>query len=724
MIAKSRVISGFSTFLLAFTALLGLSSQDIAAALASDKAITGFSFSAPAATGVIDEGLHTIAITVPFGTPVTSLTPSISTSANASVSPLSSAPQDFTSPVTYTVTAEDNTTQTYAVTVTVAAPVLSSAKAITEFGFTSPSATGVITEGSHTIAVSVPFSTNVTSLVPTIAISANASISPLSGSARDFTSPVIYAVTAQDNSVESYTVTVTKASASTDATLSALTIGSTTLSPIFASGTISYSTSILNSVTSVLVTPTINQANATVAITVQGAGGAITPTAATGIAKYFVPTTGLNVITILVTAQDGTTTKTYTVNLTKGALLAPAAPARPLVTSGDRQATITVYDSGLGGAPSSYTVLASPGTGNCQIYGSGGYCTITGLNNGSIYTFTAYAQNSTGTSAGSVASLPIQIGITAAPGTPGTPTVVAGDGKATVTIVAPTTGGSPISYTVRSTPGNFSCTIAASLNSCVVNNLVNGTSYTFAVVATNATGSSASSPQSVAVKPSGVPVAPSAPTVVAGNKEVKVTVAALSTGTATSFIVTSSPSARSCTITGASGSCVVTNLVNGTSYTFTAKAINSGGTSAASPASAAVIPTATPTPTPTPSATPSPTPSATPTPTVAPQLKLRVSFAPLSSILSPIAKKQITAKLLKVSDNITSVRVEITGYIKSTKSSLAEKKASLARAKAISTYMKLYGLFGKYKLKGSAVGKAGTNYANTAQVNIYWVEEK
>jgi len=109
---------------------------------------------------------------------------------------------------------------------------------------------------------------------------------------------------------------------------------------------------------------------------------------------------------------------------------------------------------------------------------------------------------------------------------------------------------------------------------------------------------------------------------------------------------------------------------------------------------------------------------------VAPQLKLRVSFAPLSSTLSPIAKKQITAKLLKVSDNITSVRIEVTGYIKSTRSSAAEKTASLARARAISAFMKAYGLFGKYKLKGSAVGKVGTNYANTADVNIYWVEEK
>jgi hypothetical protein len=44
----------------------------------------------------------------------------------------------------------------------------SSDKAITEFGFTSPAATGIITESTHTIAISVPFGTAVTALVPTI----------------------------------------------------------------------------------------------------------------------------------------------------------------------------------------------------------------------------------------------------------------------------------------------------------------------------------------------------------------------------------------------------------------------------------------------------------------------------------------------------------------------------------------------------------------------------
>ena len=89
----------------------------------SAKAITAFGFTSPAATGVIDEAAHTIAVTVPFGTTISALVPMIFIT-GASVSPASGAAHDFSSPVTYTVTAADASTQEYTVTVTVAAPVI------------------------------------------------------------------------------------------------------------------------------------------------------------------------------------------------------------------------------------------------------------------------------------------------------------------------------------------------------------------------------------------------------------------------------------------------------------------------------------------------------------------------------------------------------------------------------------------------------------------------
>lgn len=73
---------------------------------------------------VIDSGEGTISIEVETGTDVTALAPTITISDGATISPASGNPQDFTDPVTYTVTAEDmETTQDWIVTVTVAVDV-------------------------------------------------------------------------------------------------------------------------------------------------------------------------------------------------------------------------------------------------------------------------------------------------------------------------------------------------------------------------------------------------------------------------------------------------------------------------------------------------------------------------------------------------------------------------------------------------------------------------
>lgn len=83
------------------------------------KAITSFSFAGltPAVISTINEVTHTIALTVPYGVPVTALVPTIAISALATVGPLSGVAADFTSPITFTVTAEDTSTQAYVVTV-------------------------------------------------------------------------------------------------------------------------------------------------------------------------------------------------------------------------------------------------------------------------------------------------------------------------------------------------------------------------------------------------------------------------------------------------------------------------------------------------------------------------------------------------------------------------------------------------------------------------------
>jgi uncharacterized repeat protein (TIGR02543 family) len=102
----------------------------------------------------------------------------------------------------------------------------------------------------------------------------------------------------------------------------------------------------------------------------------------------------------------------------------------------------------------------------------------------------------------------------AVPGIPGTPTAAPGNGSATITIVAPTTGGTPSSYTVTAyDPSNQSagtCTVTAPGTSCTIAPLTNGTAYTFTSTATNTAGTSTSaSTASAAATPAGVPLSPS-----------------------------------------------------------------------------------------------------------------------------------------------------------------------------------------------------------------------
>ena len=89
------------------------------------KSIISFKFSAlnPEVGGAFIEAEKKITLTVPNGTDVTALVPTIVVSEKATISPATAVAQNFTSPVEYTVTAEDGTTQKYTVTVTVSTAV-------------------------------------------------------------------------------------------------------------------------------------------------------------------------------------------------------------------------------------------------------------------------------------------------------------------------------------------------------------------------------------------------------------------------------------------------------------------------------------------------------------------------------------------------------------------------------------------------------------------------
>ncbi len=171
--------------------------------------ITAFKLNGQIGSEVINSAAGTVSISVPLGTSLTSVVPSsISISSQATISPIASAAQNFTSPIVYIVTAHNGNTKTWTVTVT---PVASSAKEITDFKLANTQiGAAIINTANSTIAVTMPIGSNLASVIPTtLNISNNANILPLPTAPQNFTVPVNYTVTAQDNSTKTWTVTIT-----------------------------------------------------------------------------------------------------------------------------------------------------------------------------------------------------------------------------------------------------------------------------------------------------------------------------------------------------------------------------------------------------------------------------------------------------------------------------------------------------------------------------------
>jgi gliding motility-associated-like protein len=127
--------------------------------------------------------------------------------------------------------------------------------------------------------------------------------------------PISVVVTAQDGiSTKTYTVDVTRLAASSDASLSSLMTSTGTLSPAFVSGTLNYSVSVPNNTNTLSLVPTVNEVNASLKVN--------NVTLASGSTSAFIPlTVGDNVITVVVTAQDGATLQTYTITVTRAPLV-------------------------------------------------------------------------------------------------------------------------------------------------------------------------------------------------------------------------------------------------------------------------------------------------------------------------------------------------------------------------------------------------------------------
>lgn len=190
-------------------------------------------------------------------------------------------------------------------------------------------------------------------------------------------------------------------------------------------------------------------------------------------------------------------------------LTAPTVPGAPTIgtaTAGNAQATVTFAAGSTGGSPiTGYTVTSSPAGGVDSNAGTTGLShTITGLANGTAYTFTVIATNSVGNSGASGASNSVTPAAITVPGAPTIGAATGGNAQATVTFAAPASnGGAAITgYTVTSSPaGGVDSNAGTTGLSHTITGLTNGTAYTFTVTATNSQGSGAASAASNPVTP-------------------------------------------------------------------------------------------------------------------------------------------------------------------------------------------------------------------------------
>ncbi|MDF2936405.1 MAG: coagulation factor 5/8 type domain protein [Paenibacillaceae bacterium] len=269
------------------------------------------------------------------------------------------------------------------------------------------------------------------------------------------------------------------------------------------------------------------------------------------------------------------------------------APVMNAAVPGDAQVELSwVPAEGAAG----YRIYARSATGtyglpvetvNSSVYSY----TAGGLTNGEMYAFRVDAMNGMGyaTASNEVSAMPLP----AIPAAPVLNPAQAGDAHANLSW-QPVEGAESYQIFISTEAGKYdgpSATVGSSVYGYKAEGLENGTVYYFMLKALNIGGASSASNE-VQAAPKTVPGAPVNVTAAASDGQAAVSFTAPADGGSpiTRYEVVSNPG--EITVTGSASPVTVTGLINGVSYTFTVRAVNSEGIGAASEVSNAVVPAA------------------------------------------------------------------------------------------------------------------------------------
>ncbi|MES2837217.1 MAG: cadherin-like beta sandwich domain-containing protein [Bacteroidota bacterium] len=382
---------------------------------------------------------------------------------------------------TVIVTAQNGSTSTYTVTYNVAAGNSNAdlSNLVPSAGSLSPA----FASGTHSYTVTLPSgTTGSASVTPTLA-DATATVTSNTNATDVTTAPNNVAtviVTAQNGTTTAtYTVTFNVAAAvNNDATLASLSSSAGSLNPAFASGTSNYTVTLPFGTTggATLVPATTNASATTMITSATNVGG----------------TSPANTATVVVTAQDGITTMTYTVtynvtpantNSSLSALTTSVGTLSPVFASGTLNYTVSLPFGTTGGANltptlSSTLSTVSSNTSATNVAGSAGANVATVVvtaQSGATSTYTVTYSVDPGSSNANLSNLVPSAGVLS-------PAFASGTNSYTVTLPSGTTG----SASVTPTLADATATVTSNTNATDVTTAPNNVA-TVIVTAQNGT---------------------------------------------------------------------------------------------------------------------------------------------------------------------------------------------------------------------------------------------